>query len=410
MPINFNALQAPQIQQQIQPLQGSMLPQGDNSIGGGLGSVFNALAQYKNNQNQQATQPSSVGPATSIAQTLNASPQGTIQALGSKYGTQQQAQAVVNQNINDLYKRPAFQNALKAQQAAQQAGTTKSPIMTVVDYSIPANQPRLWVVDTKQNKLLMNTYVAEGKGGFNYAPSSHGSETGTFVTGETYYSDSMKKPALRIRGLDQGVNDNAFSRGIVVHGGNYVGKDKQGTSWGCFTVPTSEAPALIGLTKDGTIIHAYAPDQKSVNNFSNTLSPEGQKSLSNQISQNLTQTNKATQQYGIQSPGQLMSYNQNQGPVFNHTQGENGYWQLPGRPSDIQHVPYQNNSRMPVIQDNPNFTGQPNMALASFNQPPANYIPRYSEDPQTHINPPVIPKDLYDQTVQQLDQGRNDYA
>jgi hypothetical protein len=71
----------------------------------------------------------------------------------------------------------------------------------------------------------------------------------------------------------------------VVHGGNYIGPDKQGTSWGCFTVPNEVAPKLIGLTQNGTIIHAYAPDQKSLGNFSKQLTPQGSQQLANATGQ-----------------------------------------------------------------------------------------------------------------------------
>lgn len=181
----------------------------------------------------------------------------------------------------DLMDRPAFQTGFQAHQQAIQNGVTKSPIMTVVDYSIPSNQKRMWVVDTQKNQVLMNTYVAQGKTtGFSNTPGSHQSSLGTFLATDPYHSQSMNRDALKLQGLDKGVNDNAFARGIVVHGGNYVGPDKQGTSWGCLTVPNSDAPSLIGLTKGGTIIHAYAPGQQGQQNFQNNLAtPQGQKSF-----------------------------------------------------------------------------------------------------------------------------------
>ena len=192
-------------------------------------------------------------------------------------------------NLNDLYKRPAFQTALTAQQEAFKNGITKSPIMTVVDYSIPSNQPRMWVIDTKENKILMNTYVAHGSGSgkginatqFSNDPNSHASSLGTYLTDHTY--EGKHGTSLRVRGLEPGVNDNAFARAVVVHGGNYVGADKAGNSWGCFTVPNQDVPKLIGLTKDGTIIHAYAPDKQALMGFGRQLSPRGQVSLSQQF-------------------------------------------------------------------------------------------------------------------------------
>ena len=37
-----------------------------------------------------------------------------------------------------------------------------SPILTVIDYSLPANEKRLWVFDLTKKELLFHTYVSHG--------------------------------------------------------------------------------------------------------------------------------------------------------------------------------------------------------------------------------------------------------
>lgn len=318
---NFNLLQAINPGQAIGNLPTAPQPQEDGLMGvlGGLGKLigspntqtqanpnpvptapgiglppiglrtsqdFNPVSQMtpKETQLHQVAQGSGLMPDHGLGSLIRG--QGSLgyspRALEDRAGT-------VPNDLSQLYKRPAFQTALQAQQVATKNGIAKSPIMTVVDYSLPSDQKRLWVVDTQKNQVLMNTYVAHGSGSgkgriptsFSNTPESHQTSLGTYVTDQEY--QGKHGDSLRVRGIDKGVNDNAFQRAIVVHGGNYIGPDKQGTSWGCFTVPNEVAPKLIGLTKNGSIIHAYAPDSKSMINFGRTLSAPGQTSLAQQF-------------------------------------------------------------------------------------------------------------------------------
>lgn len=254
---------------------------GSNGMSGQFGT-----SQFQSNPQYNYTPASQSGQI--VNQTLDKVQQGPTSIGGNAFTPIDNRLGYKSQDLQGLYQRPAFQTALEAQNKALQTGLTKSPVMTVVDYSIPSNQPRMWVVDTKQNKVLMNTYVAQGSTpGFSNNPGSHQSSLGTYITDQIY--NGKHGTSMRVRGLEKGVNDNAFARSIVVHGGSYVGPDKQGTSWGCFTVPNDVAPKLIGLTKGGSIIHAYAPGQKAVQNFSNNLTPEGSKVLQNNLMTNQVQ-------------------------------------------------------------------------------------------------------------------------
>lgn len=181
----------------------------------------------------------------------------------------QQAHNLPPQNINggtplpkEIAQSATFQQGMNNYKRAVGAGLTKSPIATFVDFSKPADQKRLSVVNTQTGKVLFQTYAAQGAGSgdgliptnFSNQPGSHASSVGTFLTTQTY--DGKHGNSLRIRGLDKGVNDNAESRDIVVHGADYIGNGKTGHSFGCFAVPQEDAPKLINLIKDGTIIYA----------------------------------------------------------------------------------------------------------------------------------------------------------
>ncbi len=163
--------------------------------------------------------------------------------------------------------------ALTAYNNARKLGYDNKGILTVIDYHQPDNAKRFYVFDLKHNRLLYNTYVAHGLGSgsvyasrFSNRIGSHESSLGLYVTKNAYYGEFGY--ALRIDGLDRGFNDNAFKRDIVVHGAKYVkayyAKEYGyiGRSWGCPSVPKRLAEPVINTIKGGTLIFAYAPNQR----------------------------------------------------------------------------------------------------------------------------------------------------
>lgn len=146
-------------------------------------------------------------------------------------------------------------------------------IISICDFSLPSTENRLWIIDLKAKKVLFNTYVAHGEGsGDNYANSfsnrfdSHQSSLGFYVTGETYKGEHGT--SLRLEGMDQGFNDAAFDRGIVVHGAAYVcdkfvgNNQRLGRSWGCPAVPAKLSLPVINTIKEGTCMFIYYPDSR----------------------------------------------------------------------------------------------------------------------------------------------------
>lgn len=154
--------------------------------------------------------------------------------------------------------------ALTAYSKVHKRGYSNKPVLTVIDYSKPSNKRRLWVFDLKRNKVLFNTWVAHGKNSgdvrstsFSNSPGSLKSSVGVFVTQDTY--DGKNGYSLRLRGLDRGLNDNAYSRAIVVHGAAYTTPSHVGRSWGCPAVGKSVARPIINSIKDKSVLFAYYP-------------------------------------------------------------------------------------------------------------------------------------------------------
>jgi len=162
--------------------------------------------------------------------------------------------------------------AVKAAQCAARAGGSAASRLTVIDYSRPSTEPRLWVFDLGRGRLLFEERVAHGKAtGDNLARhfsnrlGSRRTSLGLFRTAHTYVGSNGY--SLRLHGLEPGVNDRAFERVIVMHGAPYVSTDTVaklghlGRSWGCPAVRPAIARRLIDEIRDGELVFAYYPDR-----------------------------------------------------------------------------------------------------------------------------------------------------
>jgi len=145
--------------------------------------------------------------------------------------------------------------------------------LAVIDYSLPSTQPRLWVFDVSQGRLLYQELVAHGRNTgervaerFSNVEGSKMSSLGLYQAAETYYGSNGY--SLRLRGLDAGFNDNALARAIVMHGAPYVSQaiaaslGRLGRSWGCPAVRQEVARGVIDTLKGGALLFAYYPDSK----------------------------------------------------------------------------------------------------------------------------------------------------
>ena len=168
--------------------------------------------------------------------------------------------------------REALAIAMKAMRCAQGAGLgVDATRLAFIDYSLPSTEPRLWVFDLANNRLLYEEVVAHGRGSgenlakyFSNVSGSHTSSLGLFLTRETYYGRNGY--SMRMDGLEPGVNDAALARAIVMHGAPYVdplAAEKQGRlgrSFGCPAVREAVARGMIDVLKDGQFVFAYYPD------------------------------------------------------------------------------------------------------------------------------------------------------
>jgi hypothetical protein len=168
-----------------------------------------------------------------------------------------------------------FTKALKGFYALKANGMVEKDIITIIDFSLSSNTKRLWVIDLNNNKVLYHSLVAHGKNtGEEFASSfsnkvdSNKSSLGFYATGEIY--EGKHGTSLRLDGLENGMNNNARSRGVVVHSADYVSpsfikKHKRlGRSEGCPALPEELALEIIDIIKDKSCLFMYHPSMRPI--------------------------------------------------------------------------------------------------------------------------------------------------
>jgi len=164
----------------------------------------------------------------------------------------------------------ALTQALDAMACASAQAGEAARRLAVIDYSLPSDQPRLWVFDLPGARLLYRERVAHGRGTgdnlsekFSNQPGSFQSSLGLFRARETYMGQNGY--SLRLDGLEPGINDRARERAIVIHGAPYVSdatvkiRGGVGRSHGCPAVRQEIARPLIDALKGGQYVFAWFP-------------------------------------------------------------------------------------------------------------------------------------------------------
>jgi hypothetical protein len=155
----------------------------------------------------------------------------------------------------------------------------KEGIISIIDFRKSCNESRFYVIDLTRQKVLYQTLVAHGRHSgdiytryFSNKPGSLQSSLGFFVTGDTYNGEYGY--SLYLYGMDEGFNDKAKARGIVIHGAHYVDRSiikkygKIGRSQGCPALPAGLHINIINTIMGGTCLFQFYDDkmylQKSV--------------------------------------------------------------------------------------------------------------------------------------------------
>ena len=148
---------------------------------------------------------------------------------------------------------------------------SRSDVLTVIDYSRPSTELRLFVIDVPAGRVKFAERVAHGRGSgenaterFSNKFGSRMTSLGVFRAADTY--DGHHGISLHLDGLEPGFNDHARDRTIVMHGADYVNdaiiaaQGRLGRSWGCPAVRPEIAQKLFEAIQGGSLVVAYYPD------------------------------------------------------------------------------------------------------------------------------------------------------
>jgi hypothetical protein len=198
--------------------------------------------------------------------------------------------ALYHSYLQDLYVKAnlaaagldqmVFDKAVTGYYNLKNAGklSSKKSIISIADMNMSSKSKRLWVIDLDKKEVLLNTWVAHGKNTgddiatkFSNVNSSYQSSLGFYVTGEVYVGKHGR--SLRLDGMDQGYNDNARDRAIVVHGASYVGQGtinalgRLGRSQGCPAVAPELSDKVINTIEGKTVLFINGADQKYTSKY-----------------------------------------------------------------------------------------------------------------------------------------------
>jgi hypothetical protein len=170
--------------------------------------------------------------------------------------------------------KEAYHKAVLGFLNLQMAGEIRnSDVLSIVDFSLPSNQKRLFVIDMLNGRLLFNTYVAHGRNSgkematrFSNRTNSYMSSLGFYLTGESFIGSHGY--SLQLQGLEHGWNDHAYTRRIIMHSADYVSEEHLqqwgflGRSEGCPAIPEALKEPIINEIKGGSCLFLYAPDKR----------------------------------------------------------------------------------------------------------------------------------------------------
>jgi hypothetical protein len=167
----------------------------------------------------------------------------------------------------------AFNYAVKGFESLKKTGKIHNErVLSIIDFTKPSSQKRLFVLDVESFKILFNTYVAHGRNTgeafashFSNQPESYQSSLGFYITEGTYTGKNGY--SMQLEGMEYGINHRAEERAIVVHGAPYVSegfirsKGYIGRSHGCPALPEKLNKPIIEKIKNGSCLFIYSNDK-----------------------------------------------------------------------------------------------------------------------------------------------------
>ena len=180
---------------------------------------------------------------------------------------------LLSQSINPVI----LQLALKGYAAIKDSTSENSNFLAIVDFSKSSAEKRFYLISMKDTTLVHSDYVSHGKHSGDLYACSFSNEERSLKTSLGFYKVSESYSgchglSIRLDGLDQGYNDNARTRAIVMHAAPYaepmVIKElgRLGKSFGCPTLPPDGFSYVVNHIKENAILFHYYPDENYLKN------------------------------------------------------------------------------------------------------------------------------------------------
>ncbi|HET7189576.1 MAG TPA: murein L,D-transpeptidase catalytic domain family protein [Gemmatimonadaceae bacterium] len=182
--------------------------------------------------------------------------------------------------VRPLSRPQALETAFRSYFAYKTAhpDEVRKPYLYFVDYGLPSTTPRGYVFDMQSLQIVDGPFtVAHGRGSstsqfgvptrFSNASGSAATSLGLYVAKSLYdfhghaSGQAYTAVGMRLMGVSDGFNDNAFARRVVAHGAPYVTPNKAGRSEGCPAMEPARAQQLLPKLADGGMVFLFAPDQ-----------------------------------------------------------------------------------------------------------------------------------------------------
>lgn len=185
-------------------------------------------------------------------------------------GLESQARMIFQNLKSDDLTIEAFSNAyIGYRQLLHENIVEKKNILTIIDFNKSSKEERFFIIDISKQSVIHESLVAHGKNSgwdiptsFSNIPNTNKSSLGFYLTGETYVGKHGL--SLKLDGLEEGINDNARKRHIVIHEADYVSDEfvnkigRLGRSFGCPSLPDENYNQVINLIKNKSLLFIYA--------------------------------------------------------------------------------------------------------------------------------------------------------
>ncbi|MCC7570261.1 murein L,D-transpeptidase catalytic domain family protein [Candidatus Micrarchaeota archaeon] len=204
---------------------------------------------------------------------------------------------LIAKTFEELYKRfeaekvgmsfEAFKYGLTVYLNAKEKGIlNRTDVFTIIDYSKPSNEKRLFVLDMTNHKVFLSEFVSHGKGnpknGFplnsnekvEYVGNEYGSNLSPVGLHITKYPEEHQEKGfiLRVEGVEKGYNEATLNRGVFFHESPYSSEEYikrnnyAGRSWGCFTTDPKKHREIVESISGGSGVFVYFDDEDYIQN------------------------------------------------------------------------------------------------------------------------------------------------